>query len=47
MYYPSKEYIFYLENDTAFELIQEVKVPHFYEKNSNERFLIYRLKNFL
>ncbi|WP_026908768.1 methyltransferase [Paucisalibacillus globulus] len=46
LYYPSMEYIFYLENDTAFELLREIKIPNLYKKNSNERFLIYRLRNF-
>jgi SAM-dependent methyltransferase len=43
LYYPSEDYIYYLENDTGFELVQEVKVPFVYEHNQNERFLIYRL----
>ncbi|WP_047986553.1 class I SAM-dependent methyltransferase [Ornithinibacillus californiensis] len=42
LYYPSDDYIFYLENQTMFQLVQEVDLP--YEKNPNERFLIYRLK---
>lgn len=42
LYYPSKEYIFYLENQTNFQLEQEIEL--LYEKNPNERFLIYRLK---
>lgn len=41
LYYPSKEYIFYLENQTAFQLEQEIGLP--YENNPNERFLVYRL----
>jgi len=42
-YYPSEDYIFYLENHTAFKLIEEVRLPDLYEHNPNERFLIYRL----
>jgi len=38
LYYPSEDYIFYLENSTPFELIKEVVL----EGNENERFLVYR-----
>lgn len=44
LYYPTTEYIHYLEAKTSFELLQEVQVPGLYQKNENERFLIYRLK---
>ena len=40
LYYPSEDYIFYLENQTPFELVNEINLP---EKNPNERFLVYRL----
>ncbi|NRD77771.1 methyltransferase [Bacillus sp. BRMEA1] len=43
LYYPSEDYIFYLENDTPFELLQEITLQHQYPNNPNERFLIYRL----
>lgn len=43
LYYPSPDYIYYLENDTAFECGKEVVLPYLYENNPNERFLIYRL----
>lgn len=42
LYYPSEDYIFFLENQTTFELIKEVNLP---ENNPNERFLVFRLKN--
>ncbi|SFB06541.1 MULTISPECIES: methyltransferase domain-containing protein [unclassified Bacillus (in: firmicutes)] len=45
LYYPSEDYIYFLENQTAFEMIQEVKLKGKYEHNSNERFLIYRLRH--
>lgn len=38
LYYPSEDYLFYLENSTPFELIKEVRL----EGNENERFLVYR-----
>ncbi len=43
LYYPSEDYIYYLENNTLFELIKEIHLPGLYENNPNERFLIYRL----
>ncbi|MEH7352269.1 methyltransferase [Neobacillus drentensis] len=44
LYYPSEEYIYFLENQTSFELKREVILPHLYEHNPNERFLIYQLQ---
>ncbi len=43
LYYPSEDYIYFLENLTSFEMKQEVILPGLYEHNSQERFLIYRL----
>ena len=43
LYYPTAEYVQYMNNQTPFELWQEVKVDRLYDKNENERFLIYRL----
>ncbi|WP_174731080.1 methyltransferase domain-containing protein [Mesobacillus harenae] len=43
LYYPSEEYIYYLENSTVFELHKEVVLPELYDHDSNERFLIYHL----
>lgn len=42
LYYPTEDYIYFLENHSFFELKEEVILPHF-EQNPNERFLIYRL----
>lgn len=42
LYYPSEDYIYYLENQTSFQLWQEVKLE-LYNSNPNERLLIYRL----
>ncbi|MBD8070898.1 SAM-dependent methyltransferase [Bacillus sp. PS06] len=44
LYYPSNDYIYFLENQTAFELKQEVQLPGLYKENPNERFLIYVIK---
>ena len=38
LYYPSQDYLFYLENSTPFELIKEVAL----KGDENERFLVYR-----
>ena len=43
LYYAAEEYIYYLENQTAFSLKQEIKINGLYEQNQNERFLIYEL----
>ncbi len=42
LYYPHEEYIYFLEKNTAFELIEEIRLDDFYEKDDNERILIYR-----
>lgn len=42
MYYPSQDYIYYIENSTAFILLKEIRIPDLYENNENERILIYR-----
>ncbi len=43
LYYPSDDYIFYLENETPFELQTEVPLRDLSEHNPYERFSIYRL----
>jgi SAM-dependent methyltransferase len=43
LYYPSEDYIYFLENQTPFELALEVNLP---DNNINERFLVYRMSNF-
>jgi SAM-dependent methyltransferase len=43
LYYPSEDYIYFLENQTSFQLAKEVKLTGLFEGNPNERFLIYRL----
>ncbi|MDL4841625.1 methyltransferase [Aquibacillus rhizosphaerae] len=41
LYYGSKEYIHYLEYQTAFKLKDEIKIPGLSIKNPYERFVIY------
>ncbi|HWO97213.1 MAG TPA: methyltransferase [Bacillus sp. (in: firmicutes)] len=43
LYYGSHDYIFFLENQTPFELKEEIILRGLYEKDDSERFLIYRL----
>ena len=43
LYFASNDYIYFLENDTSFELQQEIRIPGLYEVVPYERFLIYRL----
>lgn len=43
LYYGSKDYTYFLENQTAFELIKEISIEGLSEQNQYERFLIYRL----
>lgn len=42
LYYPSEDYIYFLENQTVFELKQEILLPES-AHNPNERFLIYNI----
>ncbi|WP_391205846.1 SAM-dependent methyltransferase [Psychrobacillus sp. L4] len=42
LYYPTSDYIQFLEINTPFELFKEVKVPELYEQNSNEHFVVFR-----
>ncbi len=43
LYYASDDYIYFLDNHSSFELIEEVILPDLFERNTYERFLIYRL----
>ncbi|MGG0670673.1 class I SAM-dependent methyltransferase [Sporosarcina koreensis] len=43
LYYPTAEYVQFMDNQTPFVLWKEIKVDRLYDKNENERFLIYRL----
>ncbi|RHW41455.1 class I SAM-dependent methyltransferase [Neobacillus notoginsengisoli] len=44
LYYPSGDYVHFLEYQTSFELVQDIPLPGLAEKNINERFLVYRLQ---
>lgn len=43
-YYPWDTYVDFLTSKTPFTLFKEVKIPGLYERNTRERFLIYRLE---
>ncbi|WP_138416777.1 methyltransferase [Aquibacillus sediminis] len=43
LYYASEDYIMFLEYQTAFEMEKEIIIPYLNDKDSSERFLIYRL----
>lgn len=42
LYYPRQDYVRYLEENTPFECIKEVKIPGLFNLNKNERFLVFR-----
>jgi len=43
LYYPSYDYIYFLENNTPFVLLHEIKLPYLYDNDPRHRFLVYRL----
>ncbi|WHY72957.1 class I SAM-dependent methyltransferase [Fictibacillus enclensis] len=44
LYYATEEYTYFLDDQTAFELMEEVRLPGLYDNNPYEKFLIYSLK---
>ena len=42
LYYPSSDYTYFLDTNSAFQLINEIKVPYTHDNDSRHRFLIYR-----
>lgn len=43
LYYPSYDYIYFLENNTPFVLLNEIKLPYLYDNDPRHSFLVYRL----
>jgi len=43
LYYAHDDYVYYLENETLFELDKEIEIPGLYERDAYERILVYRL----
>lgn len=42
LYYPSEDYIYYLENNTGFYLHQEIEIPSLNKSDFRHKFAIYR-----
>jgi hypothetical protein len=42
LYYPSNDYIYFLDTNSHFQLINEIKVPYMFDNDPRHRFLIYR-----
>jgi SAM-dependent methyltransferase len=43
LYYPSQDYIYFMETSTPFELINKINLPDLYDKDTRQSFLVYRL----
>ena len=43
LYYPSYDYIYFLQNNTPFVLLHEIKLPHLCDHDPRDSFLVYRL----
>ncbi len=46
LYYTTEDYLYFLDNKTPFILKEEIRINGLYEKNPNEKFLIYFLENY-
>jgi SAM-dependent methyltransferase len=42
LYYPSNDYICFLDTNSSFQLITEIKVPYMYNNDPRYKFLVYR-----
>jgi SAM-dependent methyltransferase len=47
LYYPSSDYIYFLDTNSTFQFIDEIKVPNLCDKDPRHRFLIYRAGYYL
>lgn len=45
LYYPEDNTIFYIEHHTSFQLLREVPISGYFEKDRRERFSIYQMEN--
>jgi SAM-dependent methyltransferase len=43
LYYPSYDYRYFLDNNTPFTRVKEIKLPHLYEHDPRQTFFVYRL----
>jgi SAM-dependent methyltransferase len=46
LYYPSNDYIYFLDTNSNFMLINEIKVQHLYENDPRHKFLVYRVEHY-
>lgn len=47
LYYPSSDYTYFLDTNSTFQLIDEIKVPNMSDNDPRHRFLIYRTGYYL
>ncbi len=47
LYYRSNDYIYLLDTNSNFVLINEIKVPHLYDNDPRHKFLVYRAENYM
>ena len=45
LYYPSNDYIYFLDTSSPFELLDEIPVPSLHDSDPRHRFLVYRLES--
>ncbi len=43
LYYPTYDYIYFIENSTPFMFLNEIKSPYLYDKDRRNSFSVYRL----
>ncbi len=41
LYYPSNDYVYFLDTNSCFRLVNEIKVPLMYDNDPRQKFLIY------
>lgn len=45
LYYPSNDYIYFLDTNSSFVLLDNIKVPHMYDNDPRHKFLVYRAEH--
>ncbi|QNU68780.1 SAM-dependent methyltransferase [Ruminiclostridium herbifermentans] len=46
LYYPSNDYIYFLDTNSSFVLINEIKVQYLYDNDPRHKFLVYRVEHY-
>lgn len=46
LYYPSNDYIYFLDTNSSFVLLDEIKVPHMCDNDPRHKFLVYRAEHY-